>query len=351
MKQAIFAVALLALSAGSIAQSTVTMFGTVDQYVSYARSGPTSSLKIEDGGNQASRLGFTGSEDLGGGLRANFMMEAGIAVDTGAGTLPGPGLGFTRQSFVGLSGNWGRVDVGRMYTPMFYSLFRADAFAFNAIYSPLNLIGSIDAQSGLSPFAARSSNMVRYRTPSDSRFMLDLAYAPGEAATASRSSGDFYGGSIGWNQAPFYVAYAFQKARSGTGALPVESPVTSTYQAFSGYWNATEALRLSANLMRTSVALARTPSADLVNVEASWAVGVARLMAGVIRRTVDGSPRSQLGWTLGADYNLSKRTALYTRLLHLANQDGASATLAGVPVVVNSGNSLSSWGVGVRHNF
>lgn len=351
MKQSIAATCLLALCAtGSHAQSSVTLFGTVDQFLSFSKSGPTSRTRLEDGGNTASRFAFSGSEDLGGGLRANFLLEAGFSPDTGLGTLPGPAISFSRQSFVGLSGPWGRVDAGRMYTPMFYTLLRADPFGVNSLFSPLNLVAATDAQNGLQAFAARASNMVRYRSPKGP-LLVDIAYAAGEASAPDRSSGSMYGGNIGWNQGPFYVSYGFQKARSGTAAAPVASPAASTYQALSTSYEVTDAIRVSANFMRNSSSLANVPRADLWNLGASWVRGPVRFMAGVIRREVERSPRSQLGWTLGADYFLSKRTALYTRLLHLSNDGGSAATLAGVPVAANSGNGVQSLAFGVRHNF
>ena len=61
-----------------------------------------------------------------------------IAVDgpaaSGKGTLAGPEIAFTRQSFVGLSTPWGQVDAGRMYTPMFYTLFKADPYGVNSVF-------------------------------------------------------------------------------------------------------------------------------------------------------------------------------------------------------------------------
>jgi predicted porin len=108
---------------------------------------------------------------------------------------------------------------------------------------------------------------------------------------------------------------------------------------------------LNANYMHNTSSIRTVPSADLVNISVSWAIGPVRLLGGAIRRKVEDSPRSQLGWTLGADYFLSKRTAFYTRLLHLDNRGGASVSLAGVPVVANSGDSVRSLALGVRHNF
>lgn len=352
MKKMTAAAWALALCGSAGAQSNVTIYGAADLYLNSARSGPTHLTRVEDGGNAASRLGFRGSEDLGDGLRANFVLEAGLSADTGAGTIPGPGLAFTRQSSVGLSGPWGSVDLGRMYTPMFYALLRADPYSVNTIYSPLNLIAVTDAQTGLTPFAARANNMLRYRAPADKPFVLDLAVGPGEASSPGQHSGDFYGGTIGWNAKSFYIGYAFQKVRAGSAAAPVASPATSTYQSIDASYAVTPALRVSANFMRNSRDVATTPTAKIVNASVEWSVNpTSRLLASVAQRKVDGTSRSQLAWTLGYDHFLSKRTALYARWLQLDNRANASVSLAGVPVVANSGDGVRSIGLGIRHHF
>ncbi|MDZ4357703.1 MAG: porin, partial [Variovorax sp.] len=145
MKKKATAGLALAASTLAFAQSTVTVYGTVDLYVAHARSGPASSTRLEDGGQTASRLGFRGTEDLGGGMGAHFTLESGFAPDTGNGTLPGPAMSFSRQSFVGFSAPWGQIDAGRMYTPMFYALFKADPYGLNSVFSPINLVAATDA--------------------------------------------------------------------------------------------------------------------------------------------------------------------------------------------------------------
>ncbi len=341
-----------AVCGSASAQSSVTVYGTVDLFLNSAKSGPTRVTRMDDGGNAASRLGFRGSEDLGGGLRANFVLEAGLAGDTGAGTIPGPGLAFTRQSSVGLSGPWGSVDMGRMYTPMFYALFRADPFSLNTIYAPLTLVTAIDAQSGLTPFAARANNMLRYRTPAAQPFVLDIAVAPGESSGPSKSSGNLYGGTIGWNGKPFYIGYGLQKTRSGSAAAPVASPTTSTYQSLDASVAVTPTLRLSANYIRNSLDVSTTPTAEFANIGVEWnATSTSRVLAGVTKRKVDGTSRGQMLWTLGYDHFLSKRTVVYARWLSLDNRSNASVSFAGVPVVLNSGDGVRSIGVGIRHHF
>ena len=155
----------------------------------------------------------------------------------------------------------------------------------------------------------------------------------------------------GWNAKPFYLAYAVQKNHSGTAAMPVESPATSTFQAVSAAWDVSDTWRLNANYVRNTSSITGVLRADLLNLSTAWSVGALRLLGGVIRRRVDDSPRGQQGWTLGADYALSKRTALYTRLLHLNNGGGSAVSLAGIAVAAGSGDSVRSLAFGVRHNF
>ena len=351
MNKTACAVIALAACGTALAQSSVTIYGTTDLALTRATSGDTSTTGLKEGGHTASRIGFRGTEDLGGGLDAHFVLEAGYDPRSGAGTLPGPGLAFTRQSFVGFSGPWGQLDAGRMYTPMFYTLFKADPYGVNAVFSPINLVSATDAQPGLTPFAARSSNMLRYRTPASSAFIADIAYAPGKSQVASRRSGEFKGATFGWASKPWYLAYGVQRVRSGSATAPVASPAVSTYHALSASYQFPQ-LTLYAHAMRTSSSLPAVPSAKLLSVGASYPVTpVSNLILEAVRRKVDGSDRSQLAWTLGYDHHLSKRTALYGRWLGLNNRGGASASLAGVAVVPDSGDGVRVLAAGIRHNF
>ena len=172
----------------------------------------------------------------GSGLAANFVLEAGVNVGTGAGAAHGPSIEFTRQSFIGLRGPWDRVDAGRMYVPMFYAMQPSDPFHENGVFSPLLLITQTDGQTGFAtPYNFRQNNIIQYRSLPSSHLVLGLAYSFGGAPSPDQSSGNSYGGDIGWNQGPFYGAYSFYKFNSGSAAAPVASPATSTYQGLSAH--------------------------------------------------------------------------------------------------------------------
>jgi predicted porin len=129
MKKSLIALAVLAASGAAMAQSSVTLFGVVDATVRYVDGGTSGNIwSLTNSGYNSSRLGFRGTEDLGGGLSASFWLEAGVNNDNGTGsatstnnTVAGSasantgtqGLTFNRRSTVSLAGSWGELRLGR----------------------------------------------------------------------------------------------------------------------------------------------------------------------------------------------------------------------------------------------
>ena len=113
MKRSLFLAALATLTSGAaLAQSSVTVYGRLNESVERQKDGDTSITALQ---NNASRIGFKGTEDLGGGLKAGFVLESGMSPDTG--NAPAPFWG--RQSEVNLSGAFGTVRLGA-WTPDSY---------------------------------------------------------------------------------------------------------------------------------------------------------------------------------------------------------------------------------------
>ena len=142
--------AALALGAGTACAqaSSVTLFGLIDTNVSHLRSSGNGNLNIVGSdGNLSSRIGFRGTEDLGGGLKAGFWMEAAINPDVGtggstnannqpSGASNSGGLTFGRRSTVSLMGeSWGELRLGRDYVPGFWNLSAFSPFGTNGIGS------------------------------------------------------------------------------------------------------------------------------------------------------------------------------------------------------------------------
>src|ERR1700744_2506519 len=121
MKKTILATAVLgSISLSAHAQSSVTLYGLIDAGISYvnnARAGTSHDnlVKYDDGVASGSRWGLRGTEDLGGGLKAIFVLESGF--NSGNGTLGQGGALFGRQAFVGLARDGvGSVTFGRQYS-------------------------------------------------------------------------------------------------------------------------------------------------------------------------------------------------------------------------------------------
>lgn len=350
MNTPLWAAAALAVSglAGQAAwaQSSVTLYGVVDAFASNVKSGGQGRTAMADGGDMASRIGFRGTEDLGGGHKVSFVLEQGLSVQSGQST-----GGFTRQSFLSMSGPWGALAMGRMYTPLFNSLFAHDPFSMNAVYTPLNLIYATDAQTGLRAFAARADNLFRYSLPAGMPISGSLAYAPGTTTTDTVRRSAFMGGNLGWKAGGFSVAYGFQRYREGAERTLVEPLARSTYHALSASYTWSKA-KLTGHYIRNSSSLAGVGTAQLFALEASYTpTPVSTVLAGVTHRKVGDSARSQNLLTLGYNHNLSKRTVLYGRFQYLDNRSNASATVGGAPMVANSGHNVRMVGVGIRHSF
>lgn len=160
------AAALLACSGGVFAQTNVTLYGVADinvEYVNHLGAVPTAAnqfnrgpandvYRMNSGGVSGSRWGLRGSEDLGGGLQALFVLESGFNLDTG--TSQQSGRLFGRQAFVGVQkAGIGQISLGRQYTSMFEALANFSPTAYATQYEPVVL------QSGPN---FREDNTVKY---------------------------------------------------------------------------------------------------------------------------------------------------------------------------------------------
>lgn len=116
MQKKLIALAIAGLvSAPAFAQSNVTIYGVADAYMGFGSHGDNDKAAVNSGGLSSSRIGFRGTEDLGNGLKAVFTLEQGFDISNGAES--DSSKAFQRQAFVGLSGGFGTVSLGRQYAP------------------------------------------------------------------------------------------------------------------------------------------------------------------------------------------------------------------------------------------
>jgi GBP family porin len=349
------------------AQSAVTIYGTVDAGIVREQGGAAgSATNISSGVASASRLGFRGTEDLGQGWSANFVLEAGARIDTGQ--IDTAGALFNRQAYVGLkSASFGALSVGRQYTPYYLALSTvADPFAAGYAGSAKNLFP-------VSGSNTRTSNTLNYVSPTlPGGLVAELAYAFGEQQ-GSNTAGRQFGAALGYSAGKLNARLAHNHRNNdltaAAGALqtpPVPGAdrdigrntlVAANYDF--GVARAYAAVGVnkgfnSSPLPNTSNPFggvrptASTDSRDLL-LGATIPWGANTIMASYIakddRSALDQDARQ---WALGLSHALSKRTSLYTSYAKISNRHGAGYTV-GNNTDIGSGDK--AYNAGVRHTF
>ena len=172
MKKTMLALMLGALAGAAAAQSNVTVYGIVDMALVRESGGAATTTKLTSGVESGSRLGFKGSEDLGDGLSAIFLLENGFQADTGA--MGQGGLLFGRQAYVGLqSKTAGTLTLGRQYTPQYLAVAAVDPFGSGTAGDTKNLMASTGNS------ASRMDNAVKYTSPVVGGVTAELIYGAG----------------------------------------------------------------------------------------------------------------------------------------------------------------------------
>ena len=360
MNKTILAAAVLAACAGAAsAQSGVTIYGIVDAGLVRESGGAAGSVsKLTSGVGSASRLGFRGTEDLGGGLSAIFTLETGFRVDTGE--VDASGTIFNRQAFVGLKSRAGTLTLGRQYTPWHQALAQVgDPFGTGYAGGSKNLFPDFGSN-------IRTSNTLLYAAPAMQGFNADIAYSPGEQPGSSKA-GRQMGASVGYASGPLNVRLAYNNKNSDIAPAPGVTPVSRSvgtnkllaanydfgvvkayfaYGVDKGFNSAP--LGNNANPFG---GVAPTPSTDgneaLLGLSAP--LGTGTVLASVMRKN-DKTVFNQdsRAWGVGYQYPLSKRTRLYTAYGSINNKNGAGYTVANS---TESGSGDRAFNLGVQHSF
>lgn len=329
------------------AQGAVVIYGILDAFAGRVE-GSVRSTRLDEGAHTVSRLGFRGREDLGGGLDAHFTLEMGLNVDNGSIPLGG---GFGRQSFVGVgSRNWGAVDAGLQYSPMFFNLLETATFGMNTNWAPVQVVTRTTSQGAAMtalPPALRQANMVRYRYGvgrGAEGLRLDVAHAPGEGST---TQGSFTGMSAAWQAGNWFAGLSTQRNRTPSGAITAGHTYAHALSAYRKW----DAFKFNFNYVVTGSSLAGSSEARHLVGGAEYSSGPHTFLAEVARRDVRSSPNDSVVSAIGYDYDLSKRTTLYGRLLSVNNKAAAAVFMATATVNAGSGADVRGIAIGVKHNF
>lgn len=307
MKKIALIAALTAVSASAFAQSTVTLYGRINTTVESQKDGNQDRKAVV--ANNASRIGFKGTEDLGGGLKASFVLEHGLNSDNGtaASTFWG------RESSVQLSGAFGAVRLGRWTSGSYYA---------TADYVSLHNHDTGSSEDKLYSYKSfTAANKVAYISPSLSGVTLQIEGHAGEGV--DKKAYDF---AANYDGGPLHLGLGYSKQGDFK-----QTAVRGLYElgafTFGGYYQRADDGAQNRNVYRVSGMYTLGASEFHLNYGNTQGKGDFASLG----------KTSQ--FTLGYNYNLSKRTKVYG---YYTAVDAKAANKVG---------DFSSLAAGIRHNF
>ena len=346
MKKSGFALALLgALAGGASAQSSVTLFGVVDNAARSTKNGSAGTLtSLASGGLFTSRFGFRGKEDLGGGMTANFWLESGINSDTGA---PGDGTRlFNRASWVSLGSPFGELRLGRDLNPTYVNTFQYDPFVAVGVGTVLSFTSGPSALLGSGiQTNQRNDNSIGYFLPKT----LGGVYGSFMASAGEGTPGKKYvGGRLGYAVGSFDIAIAYGETETAVGDDYTQTGIAGSYKfgpaRLMGFYNVVEfgALEQETFLIGTNVVFGSH------RLRASFAVN--RLSGGAAGSGFADGDDSRL-IALGYVYGFSNRTNVYATASRITNDGSARSVVSATPAGMLAGENSTGYEIGLSHSF
>lgn len=402
MKKRLIALAAASIAGSAFAQSSVTLFGVLDLGYENVKTNAGRISGLAPSANSSSRLGFRGTEDLGGGLTAGFWLESAInpasgigssgtsgnnqfvpaagATSLGGGSTAG-GLTFNRRSTVSVYAPWGEVRLGRDYTPSFWNYNIFDPYGTNSVGNNLVELAGV----ALANTDVRASNSVGYFLPSNLGGIYGQAmYAFGNRSSAetamgygvarsTRDNGTYAGARIGYAAGPLNaaVSYARTKYAAGTNTvstlmgLPAFAIGDFTDMSMGGSYQigpVKAMANLSRNKVSNAVTLGNTGAVKGLILGVDWGVGSGDVLISYSRiraSNIVATDPTANKWALGYFHHLSKRTDIYAIFARVTNSNGSAQTaasgssgaLGAVGGAVNVNGTSTGMDMGLRHAF
>jgi len=343
MKKSLIVLASLAAFAGAAsAQSNVTLFGIVDLSINQIKNGSTTTKSMQNNQLSSNRLGFRGEEDLGGGLKAGFWLEAPMTNDNGNAAA----LNFTRRSTISLMGSFGEIRAGRDYNPQFWNLVFGDVNGANGIGQGFNLVSTLG--SGATT-AARSNSAVYYFLPGGLGGLTGHFGISDETAAvgAARSGNKHTSARFTYTQGPAQLGIAFGR----TDVAKKAGYTADTFGMFNMMANYDfGAAKIYSWYSRNTFDPAKQTAYE-VSAGVPMGAGEFRVSMGKQETTGDATQNgSSTLFGTGYVHNLSKRTMIYGGYARI-NNSGKS----GVKIISTDGSAVnttsSGFNVGLRHAF
>ncbi len=352
-------------TSAALAQSSVTLYGRVNTSIEHQKLGNASATGLV---SNSSFIGFRGTEDLGNGLKAGFILESQFNSDNGTGTADNGGVNFTRQSELNLSGDFGLLRLGT-FDPYSYSV-TADAISMHNHDTGPTADMLYDG-------VLWGGNKIAYRTPTIAGFDAEIQYQFGEkekiADFKEEIGGNTYSGSVehknGWDlgvnyaNGPLGLGFGYSQlkydASLSDGTNSVATSLKQSQLAIRASYEIGD-LTLGAYYQKQDLKASEIGKVkrNVYRLAAKYVIGASELHANIGRADkfkFDGEKfgRAPTQWTLAYNYNLSKRTKVYALYSNINNAVYSN-------VIGNTFSSLSTtddaakfrtFGVGIRHFF
>ena len=339
MNKKLFALAIVSAASAASAQSSLTLYGVVDASVESVKAGDTVT-RVSSDNLASSRFGLKGTEDLGGGLKAVFNLEASLKTDTGAADST---RFFGRQAWVGVSGGFGELRLGRTDS------------SIGAIAGNSNILGaqSYDDFSAAQTLAGvkyrRVDNSITYALPKlvnglSAQVQYSTKASGGEVA--GDKTGRLYGLNVQYAAGAFGAGAAYLEAKADNAGAKEKSALAYLSYDFTaakvtGYYN------------RNASGVGLTGARELFGARLDVPLGNAFAMQASVSRARDWNDvRNDADATIVAlkgIYSLSKRTAVYALATTVSNDDNSAIAVGGLTGV--AGERSSGLAVGVSHKF
>lgn len=337
MKKTLIAAAVLAASGAAMAQSSIEIYGEVDLWIGSTKDTSVSNdriTKLDSNGLDTSKIGFRGSEDLGGGLKANFNLEAQIGADTGVGL----NNGFNRISWLGLSGGFGEVQFGKVWS------------AFDDAFFPLlnnKAASGFIVAPGLG-YNDRPNNSLKYISPEIGGFVAAGSFSLGENGNATTPNSNISSLAVTYSLDALTLSAGTQtEKRIIDTATPANNRDKRTNSFFGGSYDF-GVVSVVGTLKRgeDTVGVTETkfneyqfgvtaPLSDVMDISFGYGRSQSKIAG------IDQTKVASFGAL--ATYSLSKRTTLYTGFTRAKTTD---QTVPGTP-----STKATLYAAGINHAF
>lgn len=348
MKKSVVALAALAVVGIASAQSSVTVFGTLDAAVAIGNGDVSNRTRLVSSAYQSSRLGFRGERGMSNNLKASFWIEGSLSNDTGAGAATNSnnqavtaaaidagaqGLTFNRRATMSLAGNFGEVRLGRDYTPHYYNHAFFDPFGNLGVGASRAFVGSAG---GLT--VARASNTVGYFSPVMSGFKVQVQTYFGENASTAPDTGSGSSLRATYDQGPLSLGLAYGKTNTGAGLDVQSTNIGGSYDL---------------GVAKLMGAITKDQNTNVPEVTGMQFGAHIPVSSGTVRVSVsstdNGANKKTTQYALGYVHNLDKDTNLYATFASVSNSGGASAALNAAATPVNG--SSTGFDFGIKYSF